>query len=182
MFRDFATLVRIGVVDFQHRLFSGLEFKLLRGDFDDFGIGSDRRVAEIAKNHLAVARGDLLPLAEHDVVHCLLDVELRHRCDRSSEPAEAYRIVHLGDHVVVLVHHVVITQHLSVRREGAARHGGPDNFRAGSHCLGRGEVFGHSVFEHSLRLAELLYIDVDFKLAAAQRMPERDHVGLARAA
>ena len=152
------------------------------GDLDDFRIWLDRRIAEVAKNHLAIARRNLLPLAEHDVIHGLLNIELGDRSDRRAEAAEADGIVHFLDHVVVLVHQIVVAHHLRVGGQRAARHRGPNDDRISRHRLRRNKVFRHRVLKDVLRLADLLDIETEIILTVAKCMPEGDDVRLAGAA
>ena len=87
-----------------------------------------------------------------------------------------------NDHLVVLVHQVVVAEHLGVGREGAAGHGGPDDDGVGVNGFRRQEVILHAILEDVLGRADLLDVDVQIELGAAEGVPHGDDVGLAGAA
>ena len=191
LLRNRTALLRVGVVHLEHRLLGDGRIGLrelargheLGGLLDDLRIRFDRGLAEVAEDHLRIARRKLLELAEHDVLDRLLRVELRDRRDGSAEAAETDAVVHLRDHVIVLVHHVVVAEHLRVCRQRAARHRAPHDLRVHVHRLRREEVLLHRVLEAVLRLLDLVDVEVETIVGiAVKRVPHRDDVGLAGAA
>ena len=69
----------------------------LGGALDDVRIRRNRRLAEVAQDHLAVAIGDLGPRSEHHVIERLLEVELRNRSDGGTIATTAHDVAHGGD-------------------------------------------------------------------------------------
>ena len=180
--RGLAALGRIFVVDVQRTAGGRLQLELLGGDPDDFRIRFRRRAAEIAQHHLAVPFGDLLPGAEHHVVERLLEVELTHRRDRGAEAAPGHRLAHGGDDLRIFLHEAVVPQHLGVCGQRAARHREERNQRVDLRRLRRHEIVLHGPFETLFELDDLLHVDIQIVLRAAQGVPHGQDIRLAGAA
>ena len=186
-----AALLGIGVVHLENSLRRGGGIRLgklvgsheLSRLLDDLRIGSDGSLTEVAENHLGVTGSKLLELAEHDVLNGLLGVELRNGRYGRTEAAETYAIVHFSDHIVVLIHHAVVAEHLGIGRQSAARHRAPDDLRIDVHRFRREEVLLHRVLEAVLGLLDLVDVEVETEIGiAVEAVPHRDDVGLASAA
>jgi hypothetical protein len=82
----------------------------------------------------------------------------------------------------VFVHEVVVAQHLGVGGERAAGHGRPRDHRFDGFGLRRQEVVLHALLGDQLGLHQLVDVDAQIVVGAAQGVPERGDVGLAGAA
>ncbi len=178
----FAALAGVLVVDIQRIAGRGLQAELFGGDFDDFGIRGGRRFAEVAEDHFAVTVGDLLPRSEHDVVKGLLEVELRHRRHGGAVAALDHDFAHRRNEFRIAVHQVVVAQHLGIGCERAARHGGERD--QGFHLGGfrRHEIILQRVFQAFFQLDDLVVVDAQIVLGAAESVPHGQDVRLAGAA
>ena len=109
---------------------------ILDGGECEFGVEStvDGGLAEVAQNHLAVTvLVNILPGTEHRVGESLLEVELAHRGDGSSETALGNSFTHSVDTFVVFVQAVVVPHHLGVGSESTAGHRAEDDLGGNLH-------------------------------------------------
>jgi len=180
--RGLAPLGRILVVDVERAAEGGFELQLFGGDPDHLRVRVGGGAAEVAEHHLAVPLGNFLPRPEHHVVERLLKVELAHRSDRGAEAALGDRLAHRGNHLLVLIHQSVVAEHLGVGGERAARHREERDERVDLGRLGRHEVVFQRRLDPFFELDDLLHIDVEVVLGAAQRVPHGEDVRLAGAA
>ena len=152
--------------------------KLLRSKLYNFWVWSYRSLSEVAENHLSISFSKLLPRSEHDVVEGLLEVELGDWSYGSAETALCNCLAHGADNLRILVHEIVVSQHLCVCCESSTRKWEEWNFWVNLCCLWREEVVCHALFEDLFCLLHLLDVDVESVVCASQCMPHCDDVWL----
>ena len=117
-----------------------------------------------------------------DVRESLLEVELRNRRDGRAVAAFLDDFAHGVDDFRETIQAVVITHHLRVGRQSAARHRRQRDALVRGLRFRRKHVFVHAVFEDFLSLQNLRIVDVERVFRAFEGVPHRQDVGLARAA
>ncbi|MPM78703.1 hypothetical protein SDC9_125714 [bioreactor metagenome] len=115
------TLLGILFIDVHNLLGGRGETECISTSLHNFRVRSNGGLAEVAEYHLAITFSNLLPGSKHDIVECLLEVELGNRGNRGAEATLCYGFSHCFDDGGILVHQVVVTQHLGVCSECSTR-------------------------------------------------------------
>ena len=152
------------IVQFQNRPSCRFQFQLLSCQFNDALIWRDGSLAKITKHHLSIRLRNLLPGPEHDVVKCLLKIELRDRRHGRPKSTFANHITHRHDDFGILIHDIVITQHLRIRRQGSTGHRAPRDQWFHGRCFRGKEVIAHAILENFFRLTDFFHINIKFEI------------------